>query len=63
MPKFNWKDSLQKYIKENPAKKSRKGMERETDNLFLNYMRKYTDSRCLQDQSYKIIPKFFDRRM
>ena len=45
MPKFNFKKSLQDYISQNPPKRETKLIEKETDELFLQYMEKYTEER------------------
>lgn len=63
MVKLDWVKSLKAVVDASTSKRPAKEIERESDELFLKHMQDRANNLQSADQSYKVIPQFFDRRL
>ncbi len=61
MPRLDAKKLLKQYVENYTETKPSAQIERETDELFLNYMDNYNKKLRTFDKSYEQISKFFDK--
>ena len=63
MVKLDWVKGLKSIVDANSSKRPAKEIDRETDELFLKHMQERATRLQEDDPSFKLIPRFFDKRL